>query len=767
VVLIGGLVVAGLAAFALAPWWVGVIVLGIAVWLVLETLLPRRLSRGLVVGANYAAAILLALWLAENWMPLGSERGLARNLLFVTAAVGSVLLVFSLYIKIYPRVLGFFLRWKSVLFLLFTAAVALGALVWLGFPRVLGGLPEWVRSRPSMIAMAHAFPGLGKEFMPSLDEGSFLYMPTTMPHAALSEAHDILRIQDMSIRSIPEVHTVVGKLGRAETPLDPAPVSMIETIIQYHPPFYLDERGRATRFKYLPNETDLFRDFEGAPISAPDGREYATQGRYERDEEGRLIPDRLGRPFRLWRPALDPSLNEGRKAWAGVQTPDDIWALITEAAEVPGSTSAPKLQPIETRIVMLQSGMRAPMGVKVSGPDLATIEAVGIEIEAMLKELPGVEPASVNAERIVGAPYLEIRIDREAIARHGLRVADVQRVVEVAIGGTPLTTTIEGRERYPVRARYPRELRDTIESLGGILVPAMDGTPIPLRQLASVEYTRGPQMIRNEDTFLTGYVLFDKRPGWAEVDVVEQAQKWLQSKLDSGEWGLPDGVNYRFAGSFENQIRATKRLRLILPLALFCIFLIIYFMFRSVPVSLIVFSGVAMAWSGGFMLIWLYGQDWFLNFGVLGTNLRQVFQIGPVNLSVAVWVGFIALFGIATDDGVVMASYIRESLGDTGQSRDIADIRAAVLEAGKRRVLPCMMTTATTLLALLPVLGSTGRGSDILAPMAIPAFGGMVVQILSTLMVPTLYCLKEEWGWKLRNWRKREEGEIYESDWSV
>jgi Cu(I)/Ag(I) efflux system membrane protein CusA/SilA len=397
---------------------------------------------------------------------------------------------------------------------------------------------------------------------------------------------------------------------------------------------------------------------------------------------------------------------------------------------------------------MLQSGMRAPMGVKVKGPDLATIERVGLQIEGYLKEVPSVEPAAVVADRIIGKPYLEIDIDRQAIARYGIKVQMVQDVIEVAIGGKRITTTVEGRERFPVRVRYLRELRDTIESLERILVPAPDGSQIPIAQLAEIHYVRGPQVIKSEDTFLVGYVLFDMRKGHAEVDVVEEADAYLKAKIASGEFDL-EGTSYTFAGTYENQVRSEKRLMVVLPLALFIIFMILYLQFKSVMTTGLVFTGIAVAWAGGFIMIWFYAQPWFLDFEVFGTSVRELFQVHSINLSVAIWVGFLALFGIATDDGVVVATYLRDSFAKS-QPKDIAAIRLATLAAGKRRIRPCLMTTATTILALLPVLTSKGRGSDIMVPMAIPSFGGMTIEIITMLVVPVLYCLIKEFQHRAR-----------------
>jgi Cu(I)/Ag(I) efflux system membrane protein CusA/SilA len=481
---------------------------------------------------------------------------------------------------------------------------------------------------------------------------------------------------------------------------------MFETVINYKSEYITDKDGRLLKFKH-------------------DEKTHE----FARDENGKLIPDDNGKPFRQWRDHI--------------KSPDDIWKDIVKAAKLPGTVSAPKLQPIAARIVMLQSGMRAPMGVKVKGPDLETIERVGYEIERLLKEVPSVEPSAVFADRIVGKPYLEIDIDREAIARYGVTIRQVQDVIEVAIGGKRLTTTVEGRERYPVRVQYQRELRTTMESLAKILIPTRGDTQIPLIEVAEIKFIRGPQAIKSEDTFLIGYVIFDKKPRYAEVDVVEDCQKYLKEKISSGEFEIPAGVSYAFAGSYENQIRSEKKLMVVLPLALIIIFLILYFQFKTVSTSMLVFSGILVAWSGGFLMLWLYGQEWFLNFSVFSVDLRELFQIRQFNLSVAVWVGFLALFGIATDDGVIISTYLNQVFKKDNPAT-IPEIREATVKAGKRRIRPALMTVATTILALIPVLTSTGRGSDIMVPMAIPSFGGMTVVLITVFTVPTLYCALAE-----------------------
>jgi len=672
------LLVAAVAAALRLAWPTGAIIGAIGVYHLVRDHIPKRVNSTLPLIANAIAVILVGVILAGHWLPLGPARGLIRNLIFVALLIGGLLIFFKIFQKFYPRILGWCLAHKAQFLCVPVALLILGGFIWFGFGKVLSFVPESLKSNDLWAAGQKVFPGLGKEFMPPLDEGSFLYMPTTMPHASIGECLDILQKQDMAFQSIPEIESVVGKIGRVESPLDPAPISMIETVINYKPEYITDENGNR---------------------------------------------------IRQWREKIE--------------SPDDIWDEIVKAAQIPGTTSAPKLQPIAARIVMLQSGMRAPMGVKIKGPDLETIDRVGLEIERLLKEVSSVEASAVIADRIVGKPYLEIDIDREAIARYGINILQVQEVIEVAIGGRRVTTTVEGRERYPVRIRYMRELRDSIETLGKILVPAPGGPQIPLIQLAEIRYIRGPQAIKSEDTFLIGYVLFDMKPGRAEVDVVEDCRRYLNAKIDSGELVIPEGVNYTFAGSYENQIRAQKTLSIVIPLALFIIFIILYLQFRSVTTGILVFSGILVAWAGGFLMIWLYSQSWFLDFSVFGVNMRELFQVHPINLSVAIWVGFLALFGIASDDGVVMCTYLKQSFQDKTLT-SVEETRRIVIQAGMRRIRPCLMTTATTILALIPVLTSTGRGSDIMVPMAIPSFGGMTIEILTMLVVPVLYCWIKE-----------------------
>jgi Cu(I)/Ag(I) efflux system membrane protein CusA/SilA len=734
---------AGVALAVTVSWWAGTIMAALAVWRFISKWIPARVLSIVHRSGTWIVTGAVAMWLASRWLPLGPEKGFFLNLVFVVLAVGSVLGIFLAYRRLFPRMLRWCLDHKLLFCVIPACIYLMGMLSWLGFERLFGWLPQPVKRFAPVSYVLHAFPGLGKEFMPPLDEGSYLFMPTTMPHAGIREALDVLQKQDMAMLTVPEIAGAVGKLGRAETPLDPAPVEMFETVINYKPQYITDRAGRRLTFKHRADETDLFRTEDGAPLAAPDGLPYVVPGRFERDEAGRLVHDRRGKPFRLWRPALDPGLNPGREAWPGIRKPDDIWDAIVKASELPGTTSAPRLQPIAARIVMLQSGMRAPMGVKVKGPTLEAIEEVGLRIEQYLKEVPSVEASAVVADRIVGKPYLEIKIDRKEAARYGVSIARVQDAIEVAVGGKRLTTTVEGRERYPVRVRYARELRDSVEALQRILIAGDGGAQVPLAQLADIEYVRGPQEIKSEDTFLTGYVLFDKKPDKAEVDVVEECARYLKHKMETGDFILPPNVSFHFAGSYENQIRSEKKLMIVLPMSLFIIFLILYLQFRDIPTAFLVFVDIASSWMAGFIALWLYAQPWFLDFALFDVNLRELFQIHPVNLSVAIWVGFLALFGIATDDGVVLSTYLNDCFSKTAV-RSKHDIREITVEGASRRVRACLMTTATTVIAFLPVFTSTGRGADVMRPMAIPVFAGMFMAIITPIFVPVLYCLLKE-----------------------
>ena len=655
----------------------------LARWLLRSHAPPGNKAAGRSMGPNRSVlryvlvvllAGLLAYWLTAYWMPLGVARSVWRNGLFVMLAVG--LLVGSSYLLIhfYPRILRFLLRVKWPFLLL------IFALLFLGYK---------------------SYQNLGQEFLPALDEGAFLLMPTSMPHAGVQENLANLRLLDMAVTAIPEVEMVVGKAGRADTPLDPAPLSMYENVIQYKSEYRTGADGRRLRFR------------------------VNDAGDYVRDDAGELVPDPDGQYYRQWRDHI--------------QHPDDIWQEIVRVAQLPGVTSAPKLQPIETRLVMLQTGMRAPMGIKVRGDDLGTLEDFGLRLAELLRTVEGVKAPAVFADRVVGKPYLLLDLKREAIARYGLSVERVQRHIQTAVGGMVATHTVEGRERYAVRLRYPRELRDSPAALRAIDIPTRSGR-IALGELVDIRYEQGPQNIKSEDGFLVSYVLFDKEAGVAETDLIERVQARFDAAVADGELRIPSGVSYRFAGNYAQQLRANARLALVVPIALGLIFIILYLQFRSVAVALFVFSGVFVAFAGGFLLLNFYGQANFLDVNFLGERLADVFNAQTINMSVAVWVGFLALFGIATDDGVLVATFIQQQVKKRHPATR-TEVREAVLAGGMRRVRPAMMTTVTTLLALLPVLTSTGRGADLLLPMALPTFGGMLLQVVTLFTVPVLYAL--------------------------
>jgi Cu(I)/Ag(I) efflux system membrane protein CusA/SilA len=622
--------------------------------------------------------VIYALWigriLTSMWMPLGVEQSLLINFIFVGGTVLLFYLFFKAIIHYYESILRFFLKYVWLFFIL------LGGILYGGYA---------------------VHQNTQTQFLPDLDEGSFLLMPTSMPHSGMEENMRNMRLLDMAVTAIPEIKTVVGKLGRVESPLDPAPISMFENVIMYKPEYRLDDKGRRIRFAV--NE----------------------EGEFQRDSQGNLIPHRNGQYFRNWRPEI--------------QSPDDIWQEISKATNsLPGLTAAPKLQPIETRLVMLQTGMRAPMGIKVRGPELESIRIASEKIEGVLKEVDGVKASAVFAERVVGKPYLNIELDRAALARNGLRIQTVQDYIQAAIGGAVASTTVEDRERYRIRVRYPQEARSHPTDIENIWIKTPEGAHLPLKELAELKYEQGPQSIKSENGFLVSYVLFDKEQGEAELTVVDRAKKEIQELRQNGGLVLPEGIQLEFAGN--QQQRAAKRLSIAIPVALALIFIILYLQFRSTALTFMVFSGVAVAFAGGFLLIGLYNTERFLDFSIWGSNMRDVFNIQTVYMSVAVWVGFLALFGISTDDGVLMATFLRDSFRNK-EPESKAELRDAVVNGGMRRVRPAMMTTATTLLALLPVLSSTGKGADVMIPMAIPTFGGMLIQMITMFTVPLLYYL--------------------------
>lgn len=709
--------IGALSLFLVSPW-LGLALIGFGLinggkLLVSDAYQERLtfLNHALTVGT-------VTLLLTNYWLPFGPSVSLVGNLIFVTGLIVFVLSFFWFVLRYYHQLIRWCLEHKKLFLALPTSLVILGIVAWLGFNYTFGFVAKGfekvginVQTTSVWSSATHTFPGFGKEFMPTLDEGTFLLMPTTLPHAGIEEVKDILQKLDMRVSSIPEITIVVGKSGRTNSALDMAPISMFENLIQYKSEYKTDENGRRIRFK------------------------VNDAGDYIRNDKGELITDPYGEYYRQWRDHI--------------QSTDDIWKEIVNATRIPGTTSAPKLHPIQTRQIMLQSGMRAPMGIKIKGPDLQTIDRFALQLEEQLQEAPGVKSQSVFADRIVGKPYLEINWNRKQLARYGLNIQDVQEFIAVGIGGIPLTTTVEGRERYPVRVRFGREFRDDPQRIAEMLVPTNTGTEVPLGQLASVEYRQGAQSIKSEDTFLVSYVIFDKVDGIAEVDVVEGVKKYLEIQVNSGELSVPASVSYEFTGSYENQVRAEERLSIILPISLLLIFLIMYFQFKSTAITGMIFTSIFVAWAGGFILIWLYGQTWFMDFSIFGQNMRDLFQMGVVNLSVAVWVGFIALFGIASDGGVVMATYL-DQLFDKRKPKTIEEVRKVVIDASSRRIRPTLITTATTILAMIPILTSTGRGSNIMVPMAIPAVGGMILQVITLFIVPVLYAAWKEFLMKKR-----------------
>jgi len=687
------MITAGALFIVIWQTWIAIVLIAVGINNLLSYRWPE-IRKEYTNYINIGITVLVAVfYLSEEWLPLGAHNSLIVNFLFVGTIVAIILFALMSMVSHYEKIIRWALvnKWKFLLLPLVT--LILGILAW-----------------------RH----MGKEFMPSLNEGSFLLMPTSMPHSSIEKNLEYIETLDQRLSAIPEVEIAVGKWGRVNSALDPAPVQMFENTINYRPEYILDENGHRMQFKVDKDDAFLLKG----------GGHYNPQKENFRIIPlDSLIPHEGGEYFRQWRPQIKKQ--------------DDIWNEIVKVTEIPGLTSAPKLQPIETRLVMLSTGMRAPMGIKVYGPDLETIEQAGMMFENVLKQVSSIKASSVFYDRAVGAPYIEIKLNREAMARYGITVSDLQEVLQVAVGGMSLTTSVEGRERFPMRVRYARELRDNPEDLKRILIPSMSGVQVPLSELVDIDYTRGAQMIRSENTFLVGYVIFDKVEGKAEVDVVEEATALINEKIRSGELKLHEGVSYKFAGNYEQQIRATKRLAIVIPISLILIFLLLFFQFKTITASLIHFSGVFVALAGGFIMLWLYGQDWFMNFTVAGQNMRDIFQMHNINLSVAVWVGFIALFGIATNDGVIMGTYIHQIFEDRHPT-NIHDVREAVVSAGLKRVRPAMMTTAVAVIALLPVLTSTGKGADIMVPMAIPTFGGMIIQVMTVFVVPLFQAMWRE-----------------------
>ncbi|MEJ2085809.1 MAG: CusA/CzcA family heavy metal efflux RND transporter, partial [Acidobacteriota bacterium] len=477
---------------------------------------------------------------------------------------------------------------------------------------------------------------IGSEFMPPLWEGDLLYMPTTFPGISITKAKEILQQTDKIIRTFPEVESVFGKVGRAETATDPAPLSMIETTIVLKDP-------------------------------------------------------------KEWRPGL---------------TKDDLIAELDRAVQLPGVTNAWTM-PIKTRIDMLSTGIKTPVGIKIAGPDLTTLQEIAERVEAVVKPLP--DTLSVYAERVMGGSYLDFRIDREAAARYGIKVGDIQDVIQSAVGGMNVSWTVEGLERYPINIRYPRELRNDPGTLEEVLVATPTGAQVPLGQLADLEIRTGPPGIKTEGARPNAWVYVDLTTrdvgGW-----VERAKREVAAEVD-----LPPGYSIFWSGQYEYMQRARARLLLIVPITLFVIFLILYFHTKSLIKTAIVLVAVPFALVGS---IWL--MDW------LGYNW-----------SVAVWVGVIALAGLAAETGVVMLLYLDlayERWKAKGKMATYSDLREAVDHGAVQRIRPKTMAVVTTFIALVPILWSTGTGADVMRRIAAPMVGGLITSFIGELIVfPAIY----------------------------
>jgi len=527
------------------------------------------------------------------------------------------------------------------------------ALIWLYRPviRLVLRVPVLTVVAAAAILGATAWPAsqLGSEFMPTLNEGTLLFMPVTLPGLSITKAAELVQTQDRIIKSFPEVESVFGKAGRATTATDPAPVEMSETIINLKPP----------------------------------------------------------------------------GEWPAGKTVDQLIAEMNAALQLPGVSNAWTM-PIKARIDMLATGIRTPVGVKVFGPDLHVLERLATEVERVVHDVPGT--TSAFAERLEGGRYIEIEPDREAAARYGLSVDDVQKVVATALGGETVTTTVEGRERYGVNVRYPRGLRDDPGAIASqVLVPAMGGAMVPLGQVASIRITAGPPSIRTENAQPVAYVYVDQQGRDLGGYVSEAARKV------AGQVKMPAGYHVEWSGQFESLQRATARLKVVVPATLAVIMVLLFLNFGRLTETFIVMLSVPFALVGGAWLMWWTGY----------------------NLSVAVVVGFIALAGVAAETGVVMLIYLDQALAEVRQQRLLegvpltqVDLGRAIMHGAVERVRPKMMTVVAIMAGLLPILWGTGTGSEVMRRIAVPMVGGMVSStVLTLLVIPAIYAIVK--GWRL------------------
>ena len=573
---------------------------------------------------------------------------------------------------VYAPTLRLFLRHKVAFLAIPVLIVVLGVGAWVGLPTILRPV-EQICARlgadlnevPGYVRAKHMFTGLKSDDWIALDEGSWFYMPSLYPAASFSQAMQVLQTQDAMIKQIPEVENVLGKIGRVESALDPAPAAMIETYVMLRP----------------------------------------------RDQ---------------WRPDM---------------TERKIWDEISKVATLPGITPASPLQPIEGRVVMLQSGIKASMAVRVYGDSLDKLAKAALAVAEQLRKDPFVNAKTVNPDIVMGKPYYEFEVDREEAARYGMTTMMVNQIVAAGLGGVDVTTTVEGRERYPIQIRYQRSVRERIEELPRVAVVTHSGEVVPLERLARVSTTWGPGAINSEDARLVAHVAFSPSGVAGDLETVENVMASLRSARESGELKFPAG-NFELlpVGSFQNQIEANQRLMWVVPVVILINVFIIYLQFRHVPITLCIFTGIPVAFGGGMILL-----------GIVG-----------VEMNTAVWVGFIALFGIAVDDGVVIGTYLNQVF-TRRRLTSVQDIRDATVEAGLKRIRPCLMTTFTTLAALVPVLTATGRGADVARAMALPVFGGMTVELITLFVVPVVFCGYKEFkmraGLDDRHWAGTEDVE--------
>ncbi|WP_022666233.1 efflux RND transporter permease subunit [Desulfospira joergensenii] len=576
-------------------------------------------------------------------------------------------------IRIYLPVIKQVLKWRKITILISLAAVAV---TWVPMTRV------------------------GSEFMPPLNEGDLLYMPTTLPGISITKAKELLQQTDKIIQRFPEVRSTLGKIGRAETSTDPAPLSMIETVITLRP---------QVEFEMISKK----RFFSSWPIwlKKPLTWIWPEQVKGKKLHEWRKKP--IERFFSGW-----PTVLKAPFAWL---LPEERYITIQEltddleqAVKFPGLTNAWTM-PIKTRIDMLSTGIKTPVGIKIMGPDLTVLAGIGEKIEAMLRDKKGT--LSVFSERVTGGNYLDFTIKREEIARYGLQVADVQDIIKTAIGGMNVTHTVEGLERYPVNLRYNRKFRDNLEELRRVMVPTPSGAQLPLIQLADISIKKGPAGIKSENSKRSAWVFVDIR----DMDIgtyVKQAKALVDENIK-----LPAGYSLVWSGQYEYMEKARKTLNIIIPATLMVIFILLYIHFSNIMEVVIVMASLPFALLGGFWLIYLLGY----------------------NMSVAVGVGFIALAGLATETGIVMLVYldeVYERRQKRGQMNSSDDLHRAIIEGAVDRVRPKIMTVATTLIGLLPVMYGTGAGSQIMKRIAAPMVGGLVTSTVMTLVIiPVIYNL--------------------------